>query len=226
MDISTRLDQAMKDAGFNSQSALARASGVPQPTINRILKRTGSKGPEADTVRKLASACEVSFDWLNEGLGTPTRKSGVRAVMDEDLDASISRIRKVQLKLSAGIAGFAIEVEPEDDNPIFFRNDWLVQRGFKADKLIAIKVHGASMEPGLFEGDTVVINTSDNEPKDGDVFAVNYEGEDVIKRMVRDAGTWWLCSDNPDQARFPRKRCEGDMCLIIGRVIHKQSERI
>jgi transcriptional regulator with XRE-family HTH domain len=72
-NIGTRLDQAMKEAGFESQSALARASKVPQPTINRILQGGGARGPEAATVRKLAEACNVSFEWLNEGIGEKNR---------------------------------------------------------------------------------------------------------------------------------------------------------
>jgi phage repressor protein C with HTH and peptisase S24 domain len=71
-----------------------------------------------------------------------------------------------------------------------------------------------------------VINTADITPADGEVFAVNYEGEAVVKRMVRDAGEWWLSSDNPDQRRYSRKLCAGDACIIIGRIVHKQSERI
>lgn len=70
--VSTRLDEAMTKAGF-SQSSLARASGVPQPTINRILKGPNKRGPETDTIRKLAQACNVSFDWLNEGIGDVSR---------------------------------------------------------------------------------------------------------------------------------------------------------
>lgn len=70
--VSTRLDQAMTKAGF-SQSSLARASGVPQPTINRILKGPNKRGPEVATLRKLAQACNVSFEWLNEGIGPPSR---------------------------------------------------------------------------------------------------------------------------------------------------------
>lgn len=73
--IGTRLDEAMREAGFESQSALARASKVPQPTINRILKGGGERGPEAGTVRKLAEACNVSFEWLNEGIGEKKRAS-------------------------------------------------------------------------------------------------------------------------------------------------------
>ena len=67
MSIGDRLDEAMKAAKFESQSALQRASGVPQATISRILKGDGKKGPETDTVRKLAAACNVTFEWLLEG---------------------------------------------------------------------------------------------------------------------------------------------------------------
>lgn len=67
MNIGNRLDQAMKAARIKSQSELSRLSGVPQATISRILKDLGAKGPETETVKKLAKACRVSFMWLNEG---------------------------------------------------------------------------------------------------------------------------------------------------------------
>ncbi len=67
MNIGNRLDQAMKAARIKSQSELSRLSGVPQATISRILKDIGAKGPETETVKKLAKACRVSFTWLNEG---------------------------------------------------------------------------------------------------------------------------------------------------------------
>lgn len=69
MTIGDRLDQAMKDAKIPSQSELARRSGVPQATISRILKGSGKKGPETETLKKLAVACGVSFEWLVEGGG-------------------------------------------------------------------------------------------------------------------------------------------------------------
>jgi hypothetical protein len=49
------------------QSALARTTGVPQPTINRIL---GNKSiPEMATVVKLAEAFGVTCEWLLTGRG-------------------------------------------------------------------------------------------------------------------------------------------------------------
>lgn len=68
MNFSTRLDEAMQHAGFKSQNALAKASGVSQTTINRLLKTTGSNGPDRTTIQKLASTCGVSVEWLADGI--------------------------------------------------------------------------------------------------------------------------------------------------------------
>ena len=65
MDIGARLDKAMKLAGYTTQAELAKASGVPQPTVNRILKGGGKRGPETATLKRLASACGVTFSWMN-----------------------------------------------------------------------------------------------------------------------------------------------------------------
>jgi transcriptional regulator with XRE-family HTH domain len=73
MSISSRLDEAMREARFKSQKDLERASGVPQATISRILKGAGKNGPETETLRKLAVTCEVNFEWLLQGAGPKRR---------------------------------------------------------------------------------------------------------------------------------------------------------
>ena len=134
-------------------------------------------------------------------------------------------IRRVRLKVSAGVTGFAVDPLDGDGAPIFFRADWLAAKRWRADRLIALRVAGASMAPGLYDGDLVVINTDDTEPRDGEVFVINYEGEAVIKRLRRDGGLWWLASDNPDKRLYADKRCD-EHALVLGRVIYKQSEHI
>lgn len=130
-----------------------------------------------------------------------------------------------KLGYQSGASGFAVEYLGDEDAPIVFRRQWFESNGYNPEKLFATKVANGSMEPGLYDGDTVVVNTEQTEPKDGIVFAANYEGELVIKRLVRDAGQWWLSSDNPDQRRHPRKVCDENVHLI-GEIVHKQSERI
>lgn len=73
--IGNRLYEAMDKAGFKRQADLAIESGVPQPTISRILKDKGRRGPESDTIVRLARACGVAASWLLSGEGEPTSET-------------------------------------------------------------------------------------------------------------------------------------------------------
>jgi len=200
---------------------VARIVDTPRTHFSAIT--AGSRGLGDALAAKLEKAFGKPPGWFD----IPVSAEQEPAQIDLDDSNDISRVRKVRLKLQAGVIGFAVEPDNDGDGPpIFFRNDWLQQRGYKPYHLIAIKVKGQSMETNLHEGDMVVVNTADTEPKDGEVFAVNYEGEPVIKRLARDRGTWWLASDNQDKGRYPNKECIEGSCIIVGRVIHKQSERI
>lgn len=226
MSIGTRIKEARRDIKM-TQKELSAKVGVAQATLSEL-----ETGESAGTtlIASFAAALGVSPLWLETGKGSKHIQSQktekIRDEIDLDNNPEYPAIRRVKLRLSAGISGFSIDLEEEDHVPIVFGKYWYQSRGLIPDKLIAVKVKGSSMEPGLHDGDTVVINTADTKPSDGDAFAVNYEGEAVIKRLVRDAGEWWLSSDNPDQRRYPRKLCAGDACIIIGRIVHKQSERI
>ncbi len=163
----------------------------------------------------------ILIDTQNESIGAQSRPLLISLSEHPDLLA----VPRVKFKLSAGVSGFAIEPENGNGKPIFFRKDWFEMNNYRPEALFGVRVSGASMEPALWDGDLVVINTADINPHDGEAFALNYEGELVIKRMRRDAGEWWATSDNSDQRRFAPKRCTEGV-VIIGRVIYKQSERI
>lgn len=134
-------------------------------------------------------------------------------------------VKRVNIKISAGISGYAIEYLDDEKPPIFFRKDWFVSKGFDPSALHALRVSGESMQPSLYDGDIVVANIDLTQPKDGETFAVNFEGELIIKRMIRNAGEWWLRSDNEDKRRFPDKLCD-ENCFVIGKIVYKQSEHI
>jgi phage repressor protein C with HTH and peptisase S24 domain len=148
----------------------------------------------------------------------------VRAAANDDAD--FVQIQMVKLRLSAGITGYQAEPEERDGGTLGLRRAWIERHGLNAAHLIAILVKGESMEPSLYEDDIVIVDTLDTKPVDGAVYAFNYEGEAVVKRLTRDAGQWWLTSDNPDQRRYHRKLCKGAECLLIGRVVRKESDRI
>jgi phage repressor protein C with HTH and peptisase S24 domain len=131
-------------------------------------------------------------------------------------------ITRISLKVSAGVTGFRVEHLEGNGPPIYFRADWITTKGYRTEKLYALRVTGDSMEPNLWDGDLIVLNSADPQPKDGEVFVANYEGEVVIKRLSRNAGVWWLTSDN---TRHKPKECD-EHAELIGQVIYRQTERI
>ena len=200
----------------------------------QVLKNWESRGVSKQGRLDLHGKFGINPDWLTTGKGEMFQRATAPLTAGLGLtptpialenNPDYPAVRRVQFKLSAGATGFGVEYREEDGAPIVFQRQWYESRGLRPEKLFAIKVANHSMEPGLFDGDTVVVNTDSVAPKDGVVFAVNYEGDMVIKRLARDGGQWWLCSDNPDQRRYPRKVCD-EHSIIIGEIVHKQSERI
>lgn len=148
----------------------------------------------------------------------------VRAI--EDDDPSLVQIKKVKIHVRAGITGFTVEPEHDDGETHGIPKRWMERQGLHRDVLVVTTVDGDSMEPSLYDGDSIVVNTSDTQPVSGNVYIINYEGEAVVKRMLRDAGQWWLISDNPDQRKYHRQLCKGADCIVVGRVVRKESSHI
>lgn len=247
--LSERMKEALEGSGA-SPADLARACQVKPPSVSNWLSGE-TKSLKASTAIRAAEFLGVNQLWLTEGRG-PMRPSSA-ATKAEGLTSPVAsilggvaavplvgimgrlfnlhdhpdllEIPRVKFKLSAGVTGYAVEVENGNGKPVFFRKDWFDLHGYVPEKMFAVRVSGPSMETSLWDGDLVVINTDDSTPQDGDVFAINFEGELVIKRLRRDAGEWWATSDNADQRRYSPKRCTEDV-KIIGRVVYKQSERI
>ncbi len=178
----------------------------------------------AEEARSIKSALDVISTEVQEEQEPYIIKRKVLGIADSSENTSVFRVKFAKVKAEAGTE-FSISQEIEG-NSVFLRQDFIHAKGYDPEKLIAMYVQGPDMEPSLYEGDIVVVDITDTMPKDSSVFTVNYEGEIVIKRIVRDAGKWWLSSDNTDQRRFPRKEYFNDVCSIIGKIIYKQSERI
>lgn len=144
---------------------------------------------------------------------------------DQD-DPSLTQIRRVKIKVQAGITGFQVEPEHYDGETQGVPTKWMLKEGLSKDALVSTTVRGDSMEPALYDGDVIVVNTRDTQLVSGVVYVVNYEGEAVVKRMLRDAGQWWLTSDNADQRKYHRQLCKGAECIVIGKVVRKESTHI
>ncbi|HWU35444.1 MAG TPA: S24 family peptidase [Methylovorus sp.] len=218
-NIGARIEAERQALGL-SKTDVWKGAGVSSGMYSQWMNGSEPKGL---TLVLLAKLLNVNEKWLATGKGEKHPGAGASSnELDED---EFVPIRRVDFKVSAGVSGYVVEYLNGEKAPIYFRRDWISSRGYDADHLHAIEVSGQSMEPSLWDGDMVVVNTADQRMVDGEVYAFNYEGESVVKRLKRFGGQWFMSSDNSDKTRYPDKLCDGG-CQIIGRVVHKQSERI
>jgi len=222
MTIGSNIRQLRKARGLtiNQLAALIESDVGNLSRLERDMQ-----GYSDTLLQKLSAALEVPvaafFD--NKEANRMSDTLGIHIAEKEDSD--FVQIPMVRLRLEAGVTGFQTEPDRREGSTLGMRRSWIERTGYDPAQLVAIVVRGASMEPSLYEDDIVVINLADKHPLDGEVYAFNYEGEAVVKRLSRDAGDWWLMSDNVDQRKYHRKVCR-EHCMIIGRVVRKESDRI
>lgn len=183
----------------------------------------GSSKPGIDKLPALARLLGVSIDEL---LNTSDLLPGaMRVVVADDNPNDFYQIPLVKLRLEAGITGISTEPEQNNSSRTSVPRKWADREGLNPDRLVAIRVKGESMEPTLYEDDTIVVNLADTKLVDNGIYAINYEGEAIVKRVSRDAGDWWLMSDNQDQRKFHRKLCRDGDCIVVGRVVRREGSR-
>ena len=233
MSIGSRVKQARKAAKM-TQAELAARTGLNQSTISDL---EVGKSHGTTYVASLASAMGVSPLWVETGKGPMTVESSSDITpVEEDnpfLENSIAirigdepatvPIRKVKLKLHAGIAGFATEPILEDGGVLHMPLALIEQHQLVPHHLLAFHLKGCSMEPMLFDGDLVVIDTSDNLPRDRELYAVNFDGEACVKQLLKTGGQWYLNSINPD---FGRINVRSGQCNIVGRVVYQPGRMV
>lgn len=120
--------------------------------------------------------------------------------------------------LSAG-PGMTLHDESRIEE-LAFRKDWLAKKGLFEDKLVAVPCIGNSMEPTIFDGEIVLINTSDQVPRDNKIYAINVGDEALLKRVFRNYdGGYILRSDNAVEADRNVPADNTGQLRVIGRAV-------
>lgn len=224
MNVGANIRRIRKERGYTlNQLATLIESDVGN--LSRVER--GIQGFTEPLLVKLSQSLgvPVSAFFIDEDADLRLLFPGARPVeVVDDGSSSLYRIPRVELRLQAGVTGFQTEPDRRDGGTMGLSRSWVDRKGFDPAKLLSIQVRGESMEPTFYEDDIVVINLADTKPADNGVFALNYNGEAIIKRMSRDASQWWLMSDNPDQRKFYRRVCQGVECIIIGRVVRREGD--
>ncbi|MBD1555194.1 XRE family transcriptional regulator [Pseudomonas typographi] len=213
MDVAKRLRAKMVELDLN-ESQLGKLASVPQPTINRILSGDSSS-PRKSTIEPLARALGVTPDWLLFG-GSDEVLPGAPSEKDYAL------IPQYTAKNSTGSGYLNDHVELKEG--LVFKRDWLKKMSLRESNLFVIYAEGQSMEPTITDGEVILIDHGDRNPKNGKVYVLRRpEGDLSIKRLVQEfSGDWVIRSDNQDKIKYPDEQISPDAILqieIVGRVV-------
>lgn len=128
-------------------------------------------------------------------------------------------IDQYNLKFEAGNGHIQWEIEREEE-PRTYSLTYLQRKSIRPQNARRVRVAGDSMEPTLYDGDSVLIDISDTIVRDGSVYVLRYGDGFRIKRLLkRFDASLVLVSDNK---KYPEEIVSEEQAAqfitIIGRV--------
>jgi phage repressor protein C with HTH and peptisase S24 domain len=204
--VTSRLWQSMQDKNV-SKADLARAAGVTPQAAGRWFK---TNSISKSSLNACAKYMNVSLTWLMTGEDVHLSKeiSETKHVYNinkttPDIGFPISQIESwdsktpleedevevpfyMEVELSAG-NGFAIQIEHKGPK-LRFSKSTLKRQGIDASHAVCVQVTGNSMEPVIPDGATVGVDTAKTNIKDGDMYAIDWDGALYIKTLYRIPG--------------------------------------
>ncbi len=181
---------------------------IPLGSLRSAL--TGSK-PSVDNLIILADGTGVSLDWLATGEG-PMRSGGA-------VDDKILYIPRYDIEMSAGTGRWQDHAEKIDDIP--FTAEFIQRRLGRSstDGLIMAYAYGDSMEPTIFSGDLLMIDTNKKSVNSG-IYAMAYMDMFYVKRLDLKLDKIEVISDSREKYKpFEIEAANIDQFNLVGPVI-------
>lgn len=175
-----------------SQQEVAKLAGISQPTYFKIENGLTLK---PRNILDIAKALKVSPTWLATGQGEmtapfdPTKLKGYHRIDDWDDDTPLDadELEFVFYK------DFGVACGHGSDG-VAYDNEWRKLRMSRAtierigsykDKIFATLADGDSMSPTINDGDTIWVDMSKQNIKDGKIFVFEYGELFMCKRLYR-----------------------------------------
>ncbi|WP_052475673.1 XRE family transcriptional regulator [Halomonas sp. KHS3] len=191
MIIGERLKEERERIGL-SQTALAQIGGVGKTT--QIKYEKGASNPDSSYLSAVADE-GIDIFYVLKGQRSETVTAQSFGVPLSEPSPGFSPVKMYDIEAAAG-AGRSFEGEPIKTT-LYFSSDELAEQGLDPAQVVGIKVRGDSMDGTLADGDWVLVDRSNRDPKQEGVFLLLVSGERRIKRVQRLAGgALYLISDN------------------------------
>lgn len=207
-----RLEKAMENRGFD-QSGLARAVGVSQATINRIVL---GKTANSRLLPRIATELGVSLPWLL-GMSDDAGQLPAPLTLNDDDEVEVE-----MLDLAYGMGGAFLDTHIEIEKKRFPLS-WLRRYTDSPAHLLAFaRGVGDSMWPTIHDQDDVLIDRGKTRLEDelaDRIWCAVFGDIGMIKRLRRlPNGTVKIMSDNPQVS--DEIAADGEL-HIIGRIVWK-----
>lgn len=209
-----------------TQSELARAAKVKQPSVYSWLSGR-TKTLNSETALAICARYPVMLEWLVNGVGEPLPKAKPVLSIPEDGDDTLFDEHFVVVKASNVQCSAGPGYEPtyedlEEAEGRAYRRSWLQKHHLNPKDLKVFSVHGESMEPVLWDGDSITVDLSSKYIQNDKVYAFTYNGEYRVKRLRKmlDGGIL-VISDNPTWQPEKIEAQDTEGLFIIGKVVDK-----
>lgn len=198
-----------------SQEEMAALLGTTKQVISRYENEL--RTPKLDTVQEYAKKLEVPLLYLVDN--SIDSIDALQALKSTPADGLIAEDASVAFRVVGSIAA-GYDHEPiydyTDDIQIYPRS---ALRGRPKEDFFVLRVSGRSMEPMIYDGDSVLIQRCDAVDQ-GTVSVVLYNGDEATLKKIRYTPQWLeMIPVNPE---FPVRRIEGhdmEFCRILGKAV-------
>jgi phage repressor protein C with HTH and peptisase S24 domain len=208
-----------------SADRLAKATGVSPSAFRKWLK--GVAEPSRDRLVALAEAAGVNVSWLAQGEGAEpdlmSLAGRAHSPQSFELGGTLNPAQFLMLpkRREAAAAGSGHQTTNLPTEFIGFRHDWLrTTFGREPSDLILEVAVGESMEPGIHNGDLLLLDATDQTFRNFGIYVVEVRGECLVKRVQRKFdGSLILISDN---TMYLPESIDAEMAKevkVVGRVI-------
>lgn len=202
--IHTRLNMGIEE--------IAAELGIENERFQRILE--GEIEPPLLVLEGLVTKFGIDAQWLLTGKSYTNEASSEKSSNDD-----YSYIPMYDVEVSAG-SGAAAYGATEPAMHLAFRKDWLKSRGLFAKDLNCVVARGDSMEPTINSKDTLLVDTSKTNPRDGHIYVIRSSDVLWVKRIQRQIdGSLSLISDNPTYAPMQLNLDDHPDIQVIGQVV-------
>lgn len=172
----------------------------------------GKQRPPLEMIQSIVENFQIDANWL---IG----KGGNFHPIEEIDKDEYAYIPMYDVEVSAGNGAAAYGVA-EPANHLAYRKDWLKLRGLFAKDLNCVTARGDSMEPTISSKDTLLVDTSKTNPRDGHIYVIRSGDVLWVKRVQRQIdGSLLLISDNSTYPPMPLMLADHPDIQVIGQVV-------